>query len=840
MRRLNVVFLASAVALGALGIQFSIQHAVVPVPLTEPVLAGLTDHKSIEIFSGDGTLLYSRPLSGSGAVSGSNLISVAYGDFLPLSAGSELVVLRDSGLIELYGDPTFGRGDLERVAWRSLYTYGRAVQSIDMNRDILAAFAVPDTSPVYYLYGYKEGYMTSTENQLNRFTLHSLGGTLLHAPAVGMISDDSLSQTEGVDWGLLYDDGFMEIYSDDPVGGAVERQSWFYADTLSGGINNLAAIAMDDSQLKYLTRQKQIKFFTYDGTDYTYQPDSDIQLSTDSSLTDICSYEKQTREEPLRDLPVTQTLSVTNYGAFPDDDENDRAAIQSALNALAALSGPAELIFPEGKYVLDMARAVSGESNYLLGLEDAENKVVDFNGSELQVKSPSRGFIEMDGCENIIVRNGTVDYDPVPHSEGIITAKNQQAGTIDWQVRSGFPAPDQEYFNLAADRWGYLLDPAVAGRLKSDAITSYRYTTVTSLGNGLYRIGLATTVDSQWNMLEVGDRFCLLARDTGSFFRVVDSIQVTAMNLTSYNVPAGHYVAVWSEALNVIGCRSPMKDGFWKGGNADGVHCQSCRVGPWIEDCLFEGISDDSLVIYARPFSVINQTSEASFEIGWYSTGSRISERDLRAGDILDFFDPSNGVVICTATVSEYDYSTKTVTVDSPLEGLDPGLTLHDTQIWSRAMGRGFVIRNNILQNSRRYGVYLKASDGLIQSNRFTGLSSCAFALQNNPAVPNGPFCRNVDIKDNVIDQCGFESGFISDNDVGALRVLVEKIGYGEVSGLAHEKILIENNQFFNLRKPAVFLRNVSRGVVRGNTLDGNALPGEDIVVLSSENISIE
>ncbi|MFV1965950.1 MAG: hypothetical protein ACC628_11035 [Pirellulaceae bacterium] len=33
------------------------------------------------------------------------------------------------------------------------------------------------------------------------------------------------------------------------------------------------------------------------------------------------------RPEPLRDFPVEQVLDVTDFGAAPDDDENDVASL---------------------------------------------------------------------------------------------------------------------------------------------------------------------------------------------------------------------------------------------------------------------------------------------------------------------------------------------------------------------------------------------------------------------------------------------------------------------------------------------------------------------------------
>ncbi len=544
------------------------------------------------------------------------------------------------------------------------------------------------------------------------------------------------------------------------------------------------------------------------------------------------------REAPLRTLATDQTWTVSDFGAFADDDLDDRTAIQNALTALASADVSTTLEFEPGKYLLG---STNESPSAMLVAENLTNAVLELNGAELVVRSPLSGFLKLLHCENIIVRNGTVDYDPAPHTEGIIQAVDEDSGTIDVEIREGFPAPDLDYFEQAPACWGYLLDPAVPGRLKTGAGNYIGCSSVERVTNSLFRLTVPET--TSWTNIEQGDRFALLARGYGSLFYSSYSRQITAENLTSYNTPAGHYVSVMTEALNVLGCSSLIKSGFWKGGNADGVHCQTSRVGPWVEDCIFEGISDDSLVIYTRPYSVVEQLSQTRFQIVRYSsenTGVSLYDGELQVGDVLDFLSPVDGVVFGTATVTAYDADEGIISLDSPVSGVDPGIYKAKTQIWNRSIGKGFVMKDNILRNSRRYGIYLKASDGLISGNRLAGLSSCAMALQNDPGVPNGPFCRNIDIVNNTIDYCGFDTGFLKYADIGTIRVTSRRLDFGDaLSGVVHSNILIEGNSFNNLLRSPISLSNVDGSLIQNNRLDGVVMTTNDVIVRTCQNIEV-
>jgi hypothetical protein len=275
----------------------------------EPEYIALTDSYSVELFSSNGIKTATFSLTGSGAVDGTNLISVAYGDFR--GNGNELIVLRDSTHIEYYPDPlTASGGNLARLTVQSLEAGGRAVSGISMvaGTSNLVACANPDVNAGTYGYEY-DGSLAG--DYLARIATPVLTTYGRHMPYISLAAGDDLHSALGQDWAFLGEDGFVEIFTEtNDANQAIERVAYF-----SVGSTATEIAVTDDDLYAFLYEGNTIQFYTLAGA-LTGSP---VTLTTDSTLVGFAVPVKATVAETYD----VWAASFGSIGSETDDFDGD-------------------------------------------------------------------------------------------------------------------------------------------------------------------------------------------------------------------------------------------------------------------------------------------------------------------------------------------------------------------------------------------------------------------------------------------------------------------------------------------------------------------------------------
>jgi len=534
---------------------------------------------------------------------------------------------------------------------------------------------------------------------------------------------------------------------------------------------------------------------------------------------------QEIRPLPFQAGQANTVIDAASFGAIPNDGRDDAPAIREAIEAAIAKGGLVEVRLAPGRY--DLLEPAPG-SRYFVVIQGAQDLLLNGSGAEWIAREPASGIFRIEDSQRVEVRHLTIDYDPLPWTEGTVVSLGPDSESLVMAVRPGFPAPDATYFEESLF-WGYALDPDVPGRLKFGTEShTFFAPPAKALGERQYRLRFAEAYRAHAKTLSPGDRLTVLARNEGAYIAFVENTsQTTFTNITSYASVSGHYVGVRADAVNILGCRALIREGRWKGGNADAVHIQTARVGPWVEDCHFEGISDDSLVVYTRPYSIEKILSPAELLLNRLSFGGRqrgpIPAWELRSGDVLDFFDPNTdaGYVLNSATVKNFDSKSGRVTLVDRLPSMGNLKKAGPApiQIFNRAHGQGYVMRNNLVRNSRRYGLYVKAGNGLVSGNRFEGLSSSAIAVFNEPAAPNGGFAHGLILADNHIVRCGFSAQYLRKSETGSFSIYAKKLPfYMAGSGTAHSEITVKDNRVEEWIHRPYYLGNIDGLNASGNT----------------------
>ena len=234
-------------------------------------------------------------------------------------------------------------------------------------------------------------------------------------------------------------------------------------------------------------------------------------------------------------------------------------------------------------------------------------------------------------CSNVIVQGFTVDYDPLPFTQGVVThnffTSNDpvKEAAIEFQVDTNYPAPtNANYLDANASRWGMIIDPTQPGRVADGNDTQCFYTNVVQTNvNGAFKVYLTSTANAK--TILPGSHWCMISRwDASILFNTFESSQVTYMSNTVFTaaglVFVGEESPLPSEINDVIqpgpppaGATAPRL----RASNADGGLFLESRIGPWVQGCNYTGLSDDAANACVAPFITTNVPFEPtnSFEL---------------------------------------------------------------------------------------------------------------------------------------------------------------------------------------------------------------------------------
>ena len=532
------------------------------------------------------------------------------------------------------------------------------------------------------------------------------------------------------------------------------------------------------------------------------------------------------RELPLIDFPTSVEAILTDFGAIPNDGKDDTEGILKSLEYARKLSlfgSNVKIIFPKGKYDLFSNKS---NSNHLIELKNLKNVIIDGNGAEITIHDPLKGFLSIFKSNNIIVKNLFIDYDPLPFTQGKITAVNLEDKTFELKIDEGFPYLNHSMFQESKEVWGMLKDPKIPGKLKDGAPNLFASKQFEEIEKGLFKVKLNAI--NLLKAMEVGDSYVHLARFNGkSIFSTSFSKNITYLGVTSYSSPAGTYQAHNMEEWNVINCHIRLKPGRLHSANADSFHVNGGKFGPWIENGYFEGYSDDAVNLKYAKRSILKQLSSTEIVIKY----------TLEVNEVIKIFNPRDGELIGTYKVLEAkpdELPNVKITLDKPITTpLQVGEETNDDVAYVDSQSNeSFVIRNNTFRNARRYGILIQATNGLIERNIFENLSQSAITIYNGVDWGEGFTANNIVINQNIFNNCGYDSAYLSDYDAATIKMSVKKLknkvpngkwyGVTTANWQALENITITNNTF-SYNKKALSIESTVNAVIKSNMFIKNS-----------------
>jgi hypothetical protein len=568
------------------------------------------------------------------------------------------------------------------------------------------------------------------------------------------------------------------------------------------------------------------------------------------------------RPLPMLTLPVP--VRQTNFvGPLSG---NDVPLIQNAFNLVSNSATPTEMRFTTGAtYIITNDSLVA---DIPLVLSHATNVVVNGNGCKILVTNPRIGFMSVSLCSNVIVEGFTVDYDPLPYTQGMVTHNFYTSNdvpkelAIEFQVDPGYLAPtNANYIDTnaitIARRWGTVMDPIRLGRGADNSYPGCYYTNVVQTNsNGAFKVYLQ--FPNQAKSIQPGALWNMISRWNGStVFNTYLSYQVTWMNNTNYAGAGisygGQFSPLVCEISDQIQLGLPPPDATaprLRTSNADGGYFVESRIGPRVQGCNFTALSDDTANPCINGFIITNVPVQPTNTFAVYenveasTTPTALIPYQAHVGDVVLFFNATNGTVFDRATITAVNLPE--VTFDHAISNVVAGTYDTNTLLVDLTLNTSAVYLDNQFSNSRQHGIYCRADNTLIAHNTISGMELSAIGAY--PAMTstflNLFVPTNVVILDNILSDCGYSQPGIS-NAIPTQEPAYALVEFHKASAISDyvtngfeiSGIRILYNAFLDWRRAPLSLHNATDVNVIGNYF-GPPITSDGLVPLASDIIA--
>jgi hypothetical protein len=490
-----------------------------------------------------------------------------------------------------------------------------------------------------------------------------------------------------------------------------------------------------------------------------------------------------------------------------------------------------------------------------LHVEGAKNLVIDGKGARIVQTNFDVQVFRITRCDRLQILNLTVDYDPLPFTQGKVIASTADA--IDVQLDNGYP---KELKNYAQPADG---EPNVSAeifdrrtrRMKLDGQIVFP-TQVTSPRRGVFR--LHHTCDS-WCNFELGDLAAIKSYGSPDGMAIlIEESKGTVLRGVTIHASSAAGIYEWGgdggSRLTYQITRGPTPPGAKEprllSTNRDGFHSLGVRRGATLDGVLTEFCSDDGVNIHGN----YNTVSKAAGDRVTFST------------KFWSFTKPGD-------TVRFYDSETLKLRLEGPaIEAFEDGTA----DPWVRVSGADVVREGDLAFNASRQG-----SNAVIRNSTFRDLTGRGLILrgeghrvENNTierptmsgivlgaevgGYQEGDFPRNIIVKGNTLREIGLSKRSrdgVTDQ-IGAISVLTMIAGdkREKARGHYHQRdIKIIENRIEHCGVAGILVADASNvKLCRNRLVDTNAaaplkandaIPGvkadAGIIVWDSQNVML-
>ena len=489
-------------------------------------------------------------------------------------------------------------------------------------------------------------------------------------------------------------------------------------------------------------------------------------------------------------------FNVKDYGAVPNDGQDDTKALREAVALCRAHEG-STLVIPAGTYLLRDVDAMQLEADAIGGKMGANPestifspyypyaKGLDFSGAKGVTIEAEGATLLCDGwmepvsltdCTDLTLRGLTIDYVHRALSEGTVAGIGDDY--FDVQFR-----PDRTITDVIPITRVTLADPQIGGMYRSP----FYYPKRELLGNNLVRLTVGRRIPDYLLGQPVAALHSMHFRPA---ILILNSTNTTLDGVTIHSQPGMGIVGFDSRDIFINRLRVAPADGYHFSTNTDATHFACCEGELVFDGCSFIGQGDDATNVHGYYHNV-----EAADD-GWLRlilhapgyTHAQVADVP-RVGDELELSLINTLAVQKVLKVTEVKHEEKATDVLVRVDGPMPE-KLEDYYLFNITKLPRLTFRNSLVQGNLARGVLVKTRGVLIEDNVFRGCSGTAIHVGAEGWWCEGSHSTDVTIRRNTMINCGLGAG--SQHGANGIAVVIDA---PDTKGTRlHDGIVIRDN----------------------------------------------
>lgn len=339
------------------------------------------------------------------------------------------------------------------------------------------------------------------------------------------------------------------------------------------------------------------------------------------------------KSAPGQAQPAPVTFDMADYARQGLDAD---AAFAAALSAVAKAAAAAKAGTRPAALALRLERGGTYRIKRPVKIEKLDSFTFDGNGAQL-INTARGASLTITGSSRVAVRDLTIDYDPLPYTQGVITGFDGTATAVTVKIDPGYP-DDPELLASFSDGFFKVMDRRTRS-LKPGARDFLSPKSAERLGPGLIRVVLQWSANDTFpSQLKIanGDPVAICNS-------IADAVVVQDCSDTSFS----DFKLLASPAMGILENGGPGGTRFERisivpgprpqgattdrlvSTNSDGSHFTAVARGPVIEDCVYANTSDDAINVHGFYYYVVRKAGPARYLLSpkW--------DIGLEAGDVI-------------------------------------------------------------------------------------------------------------------------------------------------------------------------------------------------------------